>query len=462
VSVRPEARGRVLFVDDDPAMGAVMRDGLARMGFEVRTEADPRAALALVEREELDAVVTDLRMGALDGLSLCRALTERRPQLPVIVLTAFGSYESAVAAMRAGAHDFLDKPVDVERLALSLQRAVELRRLREEVRRLRDDAGRLRGYGEMCGESPAMLRVHDLLDRVRDSDVTVLVTGESGTGKELVARALHRLGRRAGGPFVAVNCAALSESLLESELFGHAKGAFTDARAARPGLLVEAHGGTLFLDEVGEMSLGMQVKLLRALQDRRVRPVGGSGEVPFDARVVAATHRDLRALIEAGSFREDLYFRLAVLEIEVPPLRARGGDVLLLAQRFVEEAAARTGKQVVGLSAEAAARLAAYPFPGNVRELANSMERAVAVTRHDRVGVEDLPERIAEAQTPGADPGADAVSPAPLLAPLEEVERRHVLRVLDAVQGRRADAAEILGIDRKTLYRKLERWGRND
>jgi len=284
----------------------------------------------------------------------------------------------------------------------------------------------------------------------------VLVRGESGTGKELVAQALHKRGRRTAGPFVAVNCAAMPETLLESELFGHARGAFTDAKSARTGLFVQADHGTLFLDEIGTMPLGLQPKLLRALQQRTVRPVGSDTEVPFDVRLVAATNADLEAAVEAGTFREDLFFRINVIPIEVPPLRRRGNDVLLLAQRFLEEFASQAQKPVRGLTSAAAEKLLGYSWPGNVRELRNCIERAVALTRFEQLTVEDLPDKVRDAKRPAVLLAADDPSE---LVPMEEVERRYILRVLEAAGGNKASAARILGLDRKTLYRKLERWG---
>jgi len=285
----------------------------------------------------------------------------------------------------------------------------------------------------------------------------VLVTGESGTGKELVARALHKRGRRSGGPFVAINCAAVPESLLESELFGHVRGAFTDACAARTGLFVQANGGTLLLDEIGELPLSLQPKLLRVLQERAVRPVGGDAEIPCDVRLVATTNRDLEAAVAEGTFREDLYFRINVIQIEMPPLRARGSDVLLLAQHFIERYAGGAGKRVVGLSPEAAERLLAHDWVGNVRELQNCMERAVALARSERVALEDLPEKLRRRHRSRVPVGADDPS---ALVPLEEAERRHILHVMETVQGNKTVAAQVLGLDRKTLRRKLERYRR--
>jgi two-component system response regulator HydG len=284
----------------------------------------------------------------------------------------------------------------------------------------------------------------------------VLITGESGTGKEVVARALHRRGRRKNGPFVAVNCAALPETLLESELFGHARGAFTDARSARSGLFVQANGGTLFLDEITEMPLALQPKLLRALQERVVRPLGGEGEVPFDVRLVTATNRDLETAVEEGRFRGDLFFRVNVIHVPLPPLRARGGDILLLAQRFLGEYGARSSKQVTGLSPQAAERLLAYSWPGNVRELENCIERAIALAQHDHILPDDLPEKVRAYRRSHVLVASD--DPAELV-PLEEVERRYILRVMEAVGGNKSQAAQVLGLGRKTLYRKLEAYG---
>jgi two-component system response regulator HydG len=364
--------------------------------------------------------------------------------------------ETAVAAIRAGAYDFITKPVETETLGLALERALRHRELRLEVRRLRAAVREAHGFGAFLGASAAMRNLYDLLERVAESDASVLVTGESGTGKELVAQALHDRGRRKQGRFVAVNCAAVPETLLESELFGHVKGAFTDAKGGRSGLFVQASGGTLFLDEIGAMPLGLQPKLLRALQQRTVRPVGGDTEVAFDVRIVAATNIDLEAAVEAGRFREDLYFRIAVIPIEVPPLRRRGNDVLLLAQRFVEDFAGQSSKPVTGFTSPAADRLLVYDWPGNVRELRNVVERAVALTRFEQITVEDLPEKLQAAERRRVLLAAD--DPAELV-PLEEIERRYVLRVLEAMGGNKASAARVLGLDRKTLYRKLERWG---
>ncbi len=447
-------RGRILVVDDDLEMGALLREDLAQRDFEVCVESDAEDALEILAAEEFDAVVTDVKMRGVSGIELCERATANRPDVPVIVITAFGSLETAIAAIRAGAYDFLPKPFQVEELAFRLGRALQQRRLTEEVRRLREDAaGGSRADG-LLGSSPAMRKLRDLMTRVAPSDAPVLITGESGSGKELVARWIHRHGSRRDGPFIAINCAALPEQLLESELFGHVRGAFTDANRERTGLLVHANGGTLFLDEIADLPIALQPKLLRALQERRIRPVGSAEEVGFDARIVTATNRDVEAAAEEERFRQDLLFRIDVLRVEVPPLRARGSDVLLLAQHFLRECVARAGREVTGISRGAAEKLLGYHWPGNVRELQNCIERAVALTQHEQILAEDLPERIRDYRRPhvlvaGEDPSE--------LVSMEEVERRYIARVLEAVGGNKTLAARILGFDRKTLYRKLER-----
>ena len=444
--------GRVLVVDDEQSMCEALAAGLAPRGFTVQWETSAEAGLALLETLDADVLHTDLNMRGMDGLALCERIVANRPDLPVVVITAFGSLETAIAAIRAGAYDFITKPVKMDALAVALARAVQHRTLGEEVKRLRQLVGETQRFEELLGDSPVMRRLQQLLERVADSDASVLVTGESGTGKEVVAKALHRRGRRQLGPLVAINCAAMPEPLLESELFGHVRGAFTDARTARTGLCVQANGGTLLLDEIGDLPLALQPKLLRALQERRVRPVGGSEEVPFDVRLVATTNRDLESAVEEGDFREDLYFRINVIRVETPPLRARGNDVLLLAQHFLVHFAGKAEKNVTGLSPPAAERLLAYAWPGNVRELQNAMERAVALTQYEQITVDDLPEKIRAYRPSHVLLAADDPSE---LVPLEEMERRYILRVMEAVGGNRTLAAKVLRIGRKTLYRKL-------
>jgi DNA-binding NtrC family response regulator len=443
-------RPRVLIVDDDPPLCDLLRVGLAHQGFATTSRTSAEAALSTLSAHDFDVLVTDLRLPRMDGLELCRRVASERPNLRVVVITASDSLDSAIAALRAGAHDFITKPIRLDEVREALERAT-LRRSGADDRR----SGR--AATDILGDSPAMCRTRALIDRAAASDASVVITGESGTGKELVARALHRAGRRAGGPFVAMNCAAVPEALLEGELFGYVRGAFTDAKTARRGLFLQADGGTLFLDEIGEMSPHIQPKLLRALQERTARPLGGSAEIPFDVRLVAATNEDLAAAVAERRFRGDLFFRLNVIPIEVPPLRDRGDDTALLARRFATDYAAKHDKRIAGLSPQAIELLCAYPWPGNVRELQNTIERAVALTDNEELGVEDLPDALRSATPTGALVPRSQLAGAALL-PLAEVERRHVLDVLAAVDGNKRLAATILGVDRRTLYRKLEQY----
>jgi len=454
---RAAASPRVLLVDDDPDLCRLLQAELTALGFRVDTKTTAGEAIELLQAEPIGALVTDLQMPGGSGADLCARVVAGWPDVPVIVMTGNKSVESAVSAMRAGAQDFITKPIAADALALRLERAMQAVALKQELRKLKTTLQAEHNRHGLLGKSSAMRAVQDLVARVALSDASVLITGESGTGKELVARALHQIGRRASGPFVAVNCAAMPEQLLESELFGHAKGAFTDAREARQGLLVQASLGTLLLDEVGEMPMPMQAKLLRALQERTVRPVGGSAEVKFDARLVTATNRDLESMVEEGTFRADLLYRLDVIHVELPPLRNRGGDVLLLAQHFLDGAAARAGSPVHGIGPEAAQRLLAYSWPGNARELQNCIERAIALARYDKLTPEDLPAKVRDYQPSGA--VLAPADPAEVL-PLAEVERRYILQTLGAFAGNKTLAAKALGVGRKTLYRKLEEYAK--
>jgi two-component system, NtrC family, response regulator AtoC len=460
--VRPSARqrcamtGNILIVDDDQSMAETLTKAMNLRNFTATWRSSAQDGLKALELEDFDVVVTDLHMEGMGGFAFCERVVANRPDVPVVVITAFGTMDSAVAAMRAGAYDFIAKPFDVEELRIRLARAVQHRALHTEVKRLRLEVSTIRGADEMIGASPPMQKLKDLVDRVADCDATLLISGASGTGKELVAQAVHKRGRHSTGPFVAINCAAMPEALLESELFGHVKGAFTDARTPRQGLFLQANGGTLFLDEIGEMAFGMQAKLLRALQERTVRPVGSDKEVSYQSRIITATNRDLELEVEERRFREDLYYRINVLRIDVPPLRARGNDVLFLAQHFVKQFAATSHRTVTGISTPVAEKLMAYTWPGNVRELQNCMERAVAFTRFNQITVDDLPEKIRDYKS--TESGIPGVVDDNILS-LDEIERRYVMRVLKQLDGNKTVAAEALGLDRRTLYRKLERWG---
>ena len=445
-------KGRILVVDDDQSMCELIEADLSRRGFQISWYTSADEAFRVLQNKEFDVVLTDLQMPGMDGIDLCNRIVSNRPDIPVIVITAFGSLETAIGAMRAGAYDFVTKPVEMEILALTLERAVKHRLLQEQVKILSEVVEHTKKYDELLGASMPMQNIYNQLSRIADSESTVLITGESGTGKELVARVLHKQSNRNAGPFVAINCAALTDTLLESELFGHTRGAFTDAKSARKGLFLQADGGTLLLDEIGDFPLTLQPKLLRALEERSLRPVGGDTEIPFDVRVISTTNRDLESAVEKKMFREDLFFRINVIQIELPPLRARGTDILLLAQHFIEQFAIRTGKRVSGISNAVAEKLLDYAWPGNVRELSNAIERAVALTQYEKLIVEDLPEKIRSYR------GTDMVisSNASELVSMEETERRYILHVLKAVGGNKTHAARLLGFDRKTLYRKLE------
>jgi two-component system, NtrC family, response regulator HydG len=456
-----KTNGRIAIVDDDETLCDLLMTSLQRQGFDPIAFGMPQDALAALATDtQIDAVITDVGMTEMSGFALCERIVSMRPGLPVLVLTGQRSMEAAVTSIRVGAYDFLTKPVDTKALALALTRAVQHRRLQAEVVRLRSAVAETKRPCNVVGSSTCMKRVYELMERVAPSDASVLIFGETGTGKELIARAIHEGSERASKPFVAISCAAVPASLIESELFGHARGAFTDAKAERKGLFQQASGGTLFLDEIGELPLDMQPKLLRALQERKVRPVGSNTEIPFDARIVTASNRDLEAEVLHKRFREDLYYRINVVQIDLPPLRHRGPDALALAAHFLAGFSKRAGRETeLTLSAGAAEKIIRYEWPGNVRELENSMERAVALARYGEITVDDLPDRI-RAYRPNqfvivADDASEVVS-------LDQLERRYIERVLKLVGDNKSRAAQILGVDRRTLYRKLERFQEDD
>ncbi len=453
--LRVERELRAIVIDDDEATCDLLEAALGREGVEVVSFTDAASALEEVGARPPHVVVTDLEMQGVGGLDVVQRLGQSHPDIPVVVITGHADVEHAVGALRAGAYDFLTKPLDLKRVAPAVRRAGRHHFLSAEIRRLRHRVREQHDFRSIVGSSAAMREVFGLVQRVARTDASVLVTGESGTGKELIARALHERSARSDGPFVAVNCAAVPANLIESELFGHTKGAFTDARADRKGLFAAAEGGTLFLDEIGELPIETQPKLLRALQERRVRPVGGDAEVPFDARIVTATNRTLTDEVAEGRFREDLFYRINVVTVELPPLRERGTDVLALAQHFVELISERYGKQVRGIAPDTAKCLLDYPWPGNVRELENSVDRAVALTRYDQLTVDDLPARVRDHQ-PDRMPSAEVDEPEAMLT-LAELEERHLRRVLKLCDDNKSRAARVLGIDRRTLYRKLDR-----
>ncbi|MCG5499728.1 sigma-54-dependent transcriptional regulator [Ectothiorhodospira lacustris] len=449
-------QGVVLVVEDDPAHRELVMDELQDAGLEVRGAQDVASARKALSTGPVDLVLSDLRLPEADGLALL-AHCQRLPLPPgFIMLTAFGTIPQAVEALKQGADDFLTKPVDLDHLVIRVRRALRNRQLQTEVQRYRallqaDD------FHGLIGSSPPMQALYEQVRRMARASGPVLVTGESGTGKELVARAIHEESDRSGGPFVAINCAGIPGELMESELFGHAAGAFSGAREARRGLFAEAHGGTLLLDEIGEMPMAMQAKLLRLLQDGRVRPVGGNREIVTDVRVVAATHQDLESMIQARQFREDLFYRLETFRLQVPPLRDRGEDIDRLAARLLARFSTAMARDIRGISPEAMRCLRRHGFPGNVRELANLMERAVTFCRNDTIEVSDLPERLDPAR---ADTSHAAALPAVWsddepMPTLAEVESRYIRWVLRRLDGNKRQASRVLGIGRRTLYRRL-------
>jgi DNA-binding NtrC family response regulator len=458
-------RARLLLVDDDEEACRLLAEVLEREAYDVVPALSADEALAKVnENGPFDAVLTDLRMPGTSGLDLLRTLRERDPAALVLVLTAFGDAAAAGEAIRAGAYDFISKPYDLAALRETLARSLGRRRLAG-VRRDRpsaetDSGGRSAGPA-LVGHSPAIIEVMKTLARVAPSQATVLVVGETGTGKELVARTIHHYSERADRRFVAVNCSALAEGLLESELFGHVRGAFTGAAAARPGLFREADHGTLFLDEIGDISPALQARLLRALQEHEIVPVGSETPVRVDVRVLAATHRDLPDLVRQGRFRDDLYYRLNVVTLTLPPLRARPQDIPLLIDHFLRELASRHGRGPVAVDPEAQRRLLTYDWPGNIRELQNVLERAMLLAEQDVIGSEHLPPDVRAPRTslavPPAVAAADPAASSPLRS-LDEVDREHVLRVLRAMRGNRDETSRVLGISRRTLSRMILRW----
>ena len=465
-------RTRILVVEDDTALARLIVDELEAAGCTVTACGALNEARVWLEAHEPDLIVTDLRLPDGYGMELvAEVVTAHAPQARpgIIVITAFGSVRQAVAALQAGADDFLTKPLDLDHFLICVERVLETRRLRDELHRFRSLNESEDVFHGIFGRSDAMRTLFGQIGVVARAQGPVLINGESGTGKELVAHAVHAESDRAHGPFLAVNCAGVPQDLMESEFFGHAAGAFTGARAARRGLLQQAHGGTLLLDEIGEMPLALQAKMLRALQDGSIRPVGQDTEEHVDVRIVAATHRDLRQRVADGAFREDLYYRLETFSLDVPPLRERADDVELLAQRFLERLATVQGRPVRGFDAAALARLRSYPFPGNVRELQNVVERAVAFCSGERVQVGDLPERLVQADEPALAPPAAAsqadeggLLAGSVLPTMDELQRRYVRLVLDEVDGNRRRAAALLGIGRRTLYRWLDESDKGD
>jgi two-component system, NtrC family, response regulator HydG len=448
------ANGTILVVDDDTAHRTMLRTLVGGWGYEISEADDGGTAIDMVRQRAYDLVLMDVRMLKVSGIEALAAIKHLNPAIPVVIMTAYSSVEAAVDALKKGAHDYLTKPLDFDKLKITIERALEHTRLREENRRLREHLGERLDRRRIIGQSPAMVKLLETVSQVAPSEATVLITGESGTGKELIAAAIHFNSPRRDGPFVQLNCAAITDTLLESELFGHEKGAFTGAERRREGRFQQAGGGSLFLDEVSEMPLAMQVKLLRVLQEREVTPVGGDSAVRVDVRLIAATNRHLPELIAAGRFREDLYYRLNVVGLAVPPLRERREDIPLLIQYFLEAFAERNRKPIKGVTPQAMDRLIRYGWPGNVRELMNAVERAVVLARADYLPEEDFALMAAEATTPPAMVGSAAEG-----LSLDEIEKATILKALEAAGGNKSATARRLRITRRTLHKKLKAYG---
>ncbi|MCM2280876.1 MAG: sigma-54 dependent transcriptional regulator [Bdellovibrionaceae bacterium] len=450
-----DAQKHILVVDDDAAMRSLLSDFLSH---EARVTEFPLATQALeylrrAGPDDVDLIISDINMPEMTGTDFAAQSRELRPKVPIILITAFGSIESAIVAIRKGAFDYIVKPFKLTEIGVTVERALRFRELETENRRLKRAIQHSNSFSDIVGKSPGMQQVFDLVSRVSQATANVLIMGESGTGKERVARAIHNLGPRAKKAFVAINCTAIPETLLESELFGHAKGSFTGAIGRKRGLFEEAEGGTIFLDEIGDMDASMQAKLLRVIQERKIRAVGDTVDKTIDVRVIAATHKDLKAAIKDGRFREDLYYRLSVIPIVIPPLRHRPEDIPLLAEYFLEKYAAANGSKVTGFSPDAMRHLVQMSWEGNVRELENVIERAVVLCRTEKIEPADLP----RAETSDADTIlAQATAQMPTL---DELERRYMKFVLEKTGGRKEKAAQILGVNRRTLYRKEREYG---
>ncbi len=458
-----ELKGRIAIVDDDREMGSLLEDFLTSEGYSVVCFSSAADALARLSPlgslgpdqavGDLDLVISDIQMPQMSGLEFTHQLKSIRPEIPVILITAFGSVETAIQAIQQGAFDYVIKPFQLAEMSVNVARAVEFRRLQRDNTALRREVSRSWTLGDVIGKSTGMRDVFDLVQRVAQATANVLIIGESGSGKEMVARAIHQSGPRSQKPFIAINCTAIPETLLESELFGHAKGSFTGAIQRKRGLFEEADGGTLFLDEIGDMNVSLQSKLLRVIQERKVRAVGDNFSRDVNVRLVAATHKDLKAAIKEGRFREDLYYRLSVIPVVIPPLRERKDDIPLLADHFLRKYAATNSTQVNGFTKRAMAKLMKLRWEGNVRELENVIERAVVLTQQPLIDEGDIP-------------SADAQSAEQFFSTstrdfptLEQLEARYIQVILDKVGGRKEQAAQILGINRRTLYRKEKEYG---
>ena len=458
-----ESKGRILVVDDEQEMRSLIEDYLNKEGYEAICSSSAVEALEALapgghlgpehEQGNIDLIISDIKMPKMDGLEFAARLQTVRPEIPVILITAFGSIETAIEAMKRGAFHYIVKPFKLAEMGVNVDRAMEYRKLQRDNTALRDEVKKSWNMGSVIGKSSAMKAVFDLVGRVSQATANVLITGESGTGKEMVARAIHQQGPRHLKPFIAINCTAIPESLLESELFGHAKGSFTGAITRKRGLFEEAEGGTLFLDEIGDMNVLLQSKLLRVIQEKKVRSVGDNVDRPVDVRIMAATHKDLKAAIKDGRFREDLYYRLSVIPIVIPPLRHRQEDIPILAEYFLKKYSATNRSSVRGFTKRAVSKLMGLKWEGNVRELENVIERAVVLCTAGLIDESDIPSpETASAETFFGAATGDFPT-------LEQLERRYIEMIMEKTAGRKDKASQILGINRRTLYRKEREYG---
>jgi two-component system response regulator HydG len=448
----------LLLVDDDPGHLSMLKTVLKGWGYKVTPATDGAQAVEAIKEQPYDLALLDVRMATMDGIEALKRIKAYNPAIPALIMTAYSSVASAKEALKAGAYDYLTKPLDMDELRLTLERALDHVRLETENRALKQRVRADAGMGRLIGASKALKELSEMIAMVAPTEATVLITGESGTGKELVAKATHSLSARASGPLVTVNCAALSETLLESELFGHEKGAFTGADKMREGRFMAAHKGSIFLDEIGEIPMSVQAKLLRAIQEREIQRVGGDKPLNVDVRILAATNRDLKVEVAAGKFREDLYYRLHVVSLLVPPLRERREDVPLLAQHFLERFATKNRKNIKGFTPQAMDCLLRYDWPGNVRELENAVERAVILAHGDYLTEQELPLHFAREVAPAAPRLAQ--NPAGLEGRLlDEIEQEAILATLASTQGNKSEAARQLGVTRATLHKKLKKYG---
>jgi DNA-binding NtrC family response regulator len=444
---------KILAVDDDLKMCELLSDILSEEGYSVKTSGSSLKALKILKEEEFDVILTDLKMGGMNGIDLLDEAKQAAPLTPVIIMTAFGTIETAIKAMKMGAYDYVLKSDQTDELLLTVRRALEHRSLRKEIVRLRKRVGSEYQFHDLIGKSPSMKKVYETINMISDASCNILITGESGTGKELVAKATHYHSERKEGPFIAVNCAAIPETLIESELFGYKKGAFTDAKSDKKGLILEADEGTLFLDEITEMPLALQAKLLRVIEEKDVRPLGDTVSHPFDVRIISSSNRDIKSYVQEGKFREDLYYRLKVIDIELPPLRDRKEDIPFLIQHFIHKFSKEMKKRISGISGDALKVLSDYSWPGNVRELENNIQRAIILSQQETLLPVDFPNSIIGQK----DKKDESILQKAVQErySLNELLKEYIKKMMIETGGNKTKVSEILGIDRKTLYRKL-------